>query len=104
MKHAKSGLRRRDVLKGAGALAGVAAVTKVTGFPNIARAQANPIRVGMPTILSGRVAILGETSRTGAQLAVNEVNEAGGINGRLLELVVRDSRGAPDEGHASPVT
>jgi branched-chain amino acid transport system substrate-binding protein len=97
MKHSKSGLRRRDVLKGTGALAGVAAVTKVTGFPNIARAQANPIRVGMPTILSGRVAILGETSRTGAQLAVDEVNEAGGINGRLLELIVRDSRGAPDE-------
>lgn len=97
MGKSRSGVGRRDVLKGTGALAGMAAVSAVTGFPNVARAQANPIRVGMPTILSGRVAILGESSRAAAQLAVNEFNEAGGINGREIQLIVRDSKGAPDE-------
>ena len=87
------GLGRRDVLKGAGALAAVAAL----GAPNIARGQGNVIRVGMPTILSGRVAILGESSRGAAQLAVDRFNAEGGAGGRTLELIVRDSRGQPDE-------
>lgn len=94
MKKSHTGLDRRSVLKGVGA---VAAATAVTGFPYIAKAQNNPIRVGMPTILSGRVAILGETSRAAARLAVQRFNDAGGLNGRPIELVVRDSRGQPDE-------
>ncbi len=82
---------RRTVLKGAaaGVLAG--------GFPHIAGAQAKVIKVGMPTILSGRVAILGTTSRAAIQVAFKQFNDAGGINGRTLELVERDSKGRPDE-------
>ncbi len=88
------GVRRRDVLKGAG---GLAAATAVSGFPYLAGAQSSVIRIGMPTILSGRVAILGETSRTAAQMAAKEFNDAGGINGKTVELIIRDSKGAPDE-------
>lgn len=97
MRKPRGDFRRRDLLKGAGAIAGLAAATTITGFPYIAKAQANTIRVGMPTILSGRVAILGETSRYGVQLAFARFNEAGGVNGRKLELVSRDSKGQPDE-------
>lgn len=97
MKKRTGGLRRRDVLKGGSALAGIAAATAVTGFPNIARGQGNAIRIGMPTILSGRVAILGESSRAAVRLAVDRFNEAGGVNGRTIELIARDSRGQPDE-------
>ena len=78
-------------------LAGAATGAAITGFPHIAGAQAKTIRVGMPTILSGRVAILGITSRTAVQLAFAEINEAGGLNGHRLELVDRDSKGRPDE-------
>ncbi|HKK34894.1 MAG TPA: ABC transporter substrate-binding protein [Paracoccaceae bacterium] len=90
-------LRRRDLLKSAGAVAGAAAVSSVLGAPSIARGQGKVIRVGMPTILSGRVAILGESSRDAARVAVERFNAAGGVNGREIELVVRDSRGQPDE-------
>ena len=83
--------RRRFV--GAGA-AGVAAA--ITGFPHIAGAQAKVIRIGMPTILSGRVAMLGNSSRTAAQMAIKAFNEAGGVNGRTIELIDRDSQGRPD--------
>lgn len=85
---------RRHVLKGAAATATVAAVG---GFPHIAKAQGSTVRVGMPTILSGRVAILGESSRYAAQLAVDRFNEAGGAGGKTIELVVRDSKAQPDE-------
>ena len=95
--HAQTpGLPRRGVLKSVvGAAAGAAAA--ITGFPHIAGAQAKVIRVGMPTILSGRVAILGQTSRAAVQLAFKQFNEAGGAGGRTLELVERDSKGRPDE-------
>lgn len=94
MTEPKGGIRRRDVLKGAG---GLAAATAISGFPYIATAQSKVIRIGMPTILSGRVAILGETSRTAAEMAAAQFNEAGGINGRTVELIIRDSKGQPDE-------
>ena len=90
----RGGVRRRDLLKGAG---GLAAATAITGFPYVARGQGNVIRIGMPTILSGRVAILGETSRDAVNLAVKQFNEAGGLDGKTIEMVIRDSKGQPDE-------
>jgi branched-chain amino acid transport system substrate-binding protein len=83
---------RRAFLKGAaGAIA-------ATGFPMIARGEAKaPIKIGQPTILSGRIAQLGEASRNGATLIVEEFNAAGGLDGRTIELVTRDSKGRPDE-------
>lgn len=51
----------------------------------------------MPTILSGRVAILGESSVAAASNEIRKINQAGGIDGRMLELVTRDSRAKPDE-------
>lgn len=69
----------------------------VAGLPHIASAQAKVIKVGMPTILSGRVAILGTSSRAAAQLAFSQINATGGINGRKFELVERDTKGRPDE-------
>ena len=49
-----------------------------------------PVRVGFLGGLSGRVADLGEAGRNGAQIAVEEVNRAGGIDGRQIQLIVRD--------------
>jgi branched-chain amino acid transport system substrate-binding protein len=65
--------------------------------PSVLRAQNSTIKVGMPTILSGRVAILGETASVGAKMAVDALNAAGGIDGRMIELVIRDTKGKPDE-------
>lgn len=85
--------QRRKLLQGASALAGLA----VTGFPAISLAQNKPIRIGMPTILSGRVATLGISSRNAVMLAVDKFNAAGGLNGRKIEMVIRDSKGQPQE-------
>ena len=84
---------RRHLLKGAGALAGVASM----GMPALSFAQNKPIRVGMPTILSGRVAMLGMASTYAAKMEVEKFNAAGGLNGRKIELVIRDSKGQPQE-------
>ena len=52
--------------------------------------QREPLRIGFLGGLSGRVADLGEAGRNGAQIAIEEVNRAGGVNGRQVELIVRD--------------
>jgi len=85
---------RRDVLKSVGAAGALA----VAGFPAIARGQSSgPIRIGMPTILSGRVAQLGISSRNAVLMEVDAFNAAGGLDGRKIEMVIRDSKGQPAE-------
>lgn len=91
-KTKKAGLSRRSFIAATGA-AGVATLAS----PAILRAAGSPIKIGMPTILSGRVAILGETASVGAKMAVDAFNAAGGVDGRMIELVIRDSKGKPDE-------
>jgi branched-chain amino acid transport system substrate-binding protein len=52
-----------------------------------------PIRIGLMSTFNDP---LGKPLRYGAQLAVAEINEAGGIDGRLLELVEQDDGGNAD--------
>lgn len=49
-----------------------------------------PIRIGLIAGLSDRGSDFGESVRNGVILAVEEQNRAGGINGRPIELIVRD--------------
>ena len=78
-------------------LGAVGAGAAGVGFPFVSRAQNKPIRIGMPTVLSGRVAQLGVSSRNAVLLEIEKFNAAGGLGGRPLELLVRDSKGKPDE-------
>src|ERR1700741_1228244 len=66
------------------------------GFAGPAAAQ-NPIRIGYPVILSGPGALIGEPSLKGAQMFVEEANAKGGVLGRRIELVIRDTKGNADE-------
>lgn len=56
-----------------------------------------PIRIGLATTLSAKGATSGTHSRNGALLAVEKINSSGGINGRPVELVVRDDQGRIEE-------
>jgi branched-chain amino acid transport system substrate-binding protein len=60
-----------------------------------------PIRIGLVSGLSGRHYDLGISSRNGVQLAVAELNAAGGIGGRPVELLVRDDRQDPETARAA---
>jgi len=55
-----------------------------------------PIPVGFVAGLTGRHYDLGISARNGLQLAVAEINAAGGIRGRPIELLVRDDEQDPD--------
>ena len=56
------------------------------------RAEPPAFPVGALLSLSGDCADVGELSRKGLELAVEEINEAGGIIGRKVNLIVEDSR------------
>ena len=49
------------------------------------------IPLGSIQDLSGPLAGFGKQARMGMQLAVDEINEQGGVNGRKLKLLVEDS-------------
>jgi branched-chain amino acid transport system substrate-binding protein len=50
------------------------------------------VKVGVVNSLSGNFATFGERYRTGMQVALDEINANGGINGQPLELVAQDDR------------
>jgi branched-chain amino acid transport system substrate-binding protein len=62
-----------------------------------ASAQAGTIKIGFNVPLTGFAAADGLSAKTGAELAVEQINAAGGINGDMLELVVYDDQASPKE-------
>jgi branched-chain amino acid transport system substrate-binding protein len=58
---------------------------------------AEPIKVGFFMSMTGRDASFGEASLRGARLAVDELNAAGGVLDRPVELVVEDNRSLAGE-------
>lgn len=90
-KRELSGIGRRTVLKGA------VAASATMAMPFVSRAQNKPIKAGMVTIQSGRFAVIGSASSKGALMEIDKFNAAGGLGGRKIELVVRDSKGKPEE-------
>ena len=55
-----------------------------------------PIKVGFVGGLTGQLADLGTAGRNGVMLAVEEVNEAGGIQGRPIALITKDDQQNPE--------
>ena len=54
---------------------------------------AAPIKIGALFAVTGPAAFLGEPERNSAKMVIDEINKAGGVKGRKLELVVYDTAG-----------
>ena len=89
----KENLTRRQILKtsltGAGAIA-----AGTLGLPSLVTAGEDTIRVGHITPRSGFLGTLGDYGFRGVNLAVEELNAAGGILGREVDLFSEDSVGS----------
>jgi len=57
-----------------------------------------PIKVGLVAALSGQSAKSGEAITRGLTIAIDEINEAGGVLGRPIELIRRDDESNPSKG------
>ncbi len=83
---------RRAVLGG-----GLAALAAPALLLRAARAADEPIRIGFPTPLTGPFGAEAKDQVRCASLAVAQFNAAGGLNGRMAELLVRDDKLNPGE-------
>lgn len=73
-------------------LAAVAGMALMAGT-----AWAENVKIGFNVPLTGFAASDGESAKNGADLAIEQINAAGGINGNMLELVVYDDQASPEE-------
>ncbi|AKJ68634.1 ABC transporter substrate-binding protein [Pandoraea thiooxydans] len=63
----------------------------------VAAAQAADIKIGVAEALTGGAAQYGIAIRNGFELAAEQINAAGGVNGNKLQLVIEDEQGKKDE-------
>ena len=92
----KTSVSRRTVIKGAGAVAGLALGP---GFVRYAQAQSSaPIKIGFQAHKTGIGASYGRWYERTTNAAVKLINEAGGINGRPVEIVIEDDGTDPNRG------
>jgi branched-chain amino acid transport system substrate-binding protein len=54
-----------------------------------------PIKVGVYGDLTGQTSSFGQSTKNGSQMAADEINAAGGIGGRQIQLVIEDDQGEP---------
>ena len=73
-----------------------AALVCLLGFPCTTAFSAE-IKIGVAEALTGNAAQYGVPIRKGFELAVGEINGAGGINGKRIELVIEDEQGKKEE-------
>src|SRR5215472_5270953 len=75
----------------------LAAACFVAGLVPFAAGAADTIKIGFPMPLSGPASVYGVPITRGAEMAVQEINAKGGVLGRKLELLSRDSKANADE-------
>jgi len=91
------GRQRREFIKRSAALAAAG----IAGFPVLVRAQSGPVKVGILHPVTGALAYSGGLSRLGAQIAIDEINAAGGIKslgGAKIEALLGDAQSNPAAG------
>ena len=69
-----------------------ASATEVPMEPTATPTPLPPFRIGVMESLTGPGETYGTVANQAKQLAVDEINAAGGVNGRMIELVVEDSK------------
>ncbi len=79
------------------AVAVIALLALVAWLSSSILIQKDPVKIGFLADLSTRKSQLGVVARNGVIMAVDELNQSGGINGRNVELIIRDIKSSKDE-------
>jgi branched-chain amino acid transport system substrate-binding protein len=90
---------RTELIRRGARLAGLALLLALVGTQVVpAQPKGEPIKIGLLTTLTGSAARWGGYAQNGAGLAVDELNAAGGVLGRPLQIVLADSQCQPGQG------
>ena len=83
---------KRDMRTRLGWIVGLAVVVFIGASFTLANAQAKPIKIGQIIPITGEAAESGKYHKQGAEIAVDKINAAGGINGRKIQIVLEDDQ------------
>jgi branched-chain amino acid transport system substrate-binding protein len=67
------------------------------GKDNNAASDTSPIKIGQIVSLTGNYSPLGSENKKSVELAVEQLNNKGGVLGRKIELIVKDDKSLPDQ-------
>lgn len=67
------------------------------GGPTNGTTSGDTIKVGVYGDLTGQTSSFGQSTKNGIELAVEEINAAGGVNGKKIQLIVEDDQGRPEQ-------
>ncbi len=67
------------------------------GNTNTATDTGDTIKVGVYGDLTGQTSSFGQSTINGIRLAVDEINAAGGVNGKKITLISEDDQGRPEQ-------
>ncbi|MEX2222415.1 MAG: substrate-binding protein [Candidatus Rokuibacteriota bacterium] len=84
-------LTRRSLLTGSAWAAGAVTLGRGSFIVPPAWGQANPIKVGIATDLTGPIGFAGKANANVATMVVNDINAKGGLLGRSLQLFIEDT-------------
>ena len=60
-------------------------------------ATGDTVKVGVFVDLTGQTSSFGQSTKNGIELAVDEINKSGGVNGKQIQLVIEDDQGRPEQ-------
>lgn len=83
------------------ALCLLAVVALMAGGLQTVQAAGEPIKVGVVLPLTGEQAQFGEIEKNSFLMALEEINKAGGVNGRPIELIIEDDTSKADVGRSA---
>lgn len=84
--------RRIPLILAAAALLGLAGCNKNAG----GKAEEDVIKVGEFVSLTGNTATFGQSTNNGVQIALDEINAAGGVLGKKIKVIVEDTQSKPE--------
>ncbi len=77
-------------------VSGMSAIALAVAMSANAWAAKEPLKIGVPTALTGTYAQLGDEAKRAVEFAVDEANAAGGVDGRKVEVRFLDTEAKPE--------
>jgi branched-chain amino acid transport system substrate-binding protein len=78
-------------------IAGLALATAACGADGSGESSSGPLKIGLIVSLTGNYTPLGSENKKSVELAVQQINDKGGLLGRKIELITKDDKSQPDQ-------
>jgi branched-chain amino acid transport system substrate-binding protein len=91
-------MKTRNTLTGVILVISILVLGATWSLGTLQAAEKQPIKIGLVHTMSGAAAMYGQAAKSGGLMAIDEINHAGGVLGRPLELIVRDDTLNPEVG------